>query len=105
MVLYHIGVALSDERAQIFDKPRLVASRGGLQRRGQAVCVAHRHKKDPAAVGVERGGLQVDLHPPKLIKAQPAEVDAPALHQILLDRADAEITVKLREAPQLLPAP
>jgi len=110
VILDHVRIGRPHVRDQAGDQLRLgrvgVAVR--LEQRCRTGRVAHRDHEDAIAFGIEAGGLEIDLHAPKVVEGEVAEVGAAGGHEVLFlgrqreDALFAEVA-QVRDRPSELP--
>ncbi len=103
VILDHVGIALPHQRREALEQIALVRRPRRLEGHVEAAGVAHRDHEDPPRLRIERGRLQIDLHPMKIVVLEAAETGAAARHQVLLDRSYPVILGEILEAVDRAP--
>src|SRR5713226_3351785 len=93
MVFDHIRVALTNKRAQVGNKARLIFGPGSIQRGCQSATISNSDHEDTPTMRVKRGGFKIELQTVEVFVAQTPEIDAPARHEVLFDGANAVILI------------
>ena len=110
VVFNHVGIERLDTRAQLRQEGRLgevIHDAGGLQNLRRSVGSPEGDEENPVDVGIEPGGLEIELHPPQVVEGEPAEVGTPRAHRVLLLRREREhgLRAELADMAQRLPEP
>jgi hypothetical protein len=111
VVLDHVRIGGPDPAAQTAQEIRLrrVAAARRLEDVDRAGGPAQRDQEDAIDLGIEAGGLEIQLRAAKIVEAQPAEVGAPGRDQVLFlgrqrqHRALAQLAHRLQRLSQAQP--